>query len=75
MEKGVLYVKMTLCEYQVSRRELGCYVSKYLIVWVCAIAPHLIKGNPVVYNIQLLSSSIFNQSTLLIGNTFFNFLK
>jgi len=62
MEKGVLYVKMTLCEYQVSRRALDCYVSVWvcLVVWVYAIAPHLIKGNPVVYNIQLLSSSLFN---------------
>lgn len=49
------------CEYQAGEHWTVSYVSKYLIVWVCAIAPHLRKGNLVVYNIGLLSSSIFNQ--------------
>ena len=45
----------------------------WYLVWACAIAPHLVTGNPVIYNTRLLCSLIFNQSTLLIGNIFFNF--
>lgn len=67
--------KNDIIMYQARKHWPIHYISKYFIVWVCALAPRLVKGNPWVYNTRLLSSIVFNQSTLLIDNIFFNCFK